>query len=265
MNRASVRSAIFYVVTAVALLLLVTKTQKQFLPAGVATQIGHNSEALLFAILVAAQIQILRKISPGSAPLMSPRLVGIVVGAAVLIGLGLLLKDADFAATVVTLNEPLIGAGFVLLYLGLPRSTATAIAVTVAVVLYAAIFFDAQGGFVLDQAESLVPLALAGPALDIFDRTILRPELEDTPGLRLLWMGLLLAAVIGLIFAAHWAREDLHGALRYTIDYGQRAAEAYWGWLLVHLYFSYWLGPLWRRTTTDLAGSREQVRGGAAR
>src|SRR6185436_1213308 len=114
-------------------------------------------------------------------------------------------------------------------------------------VVFIAIFFDST--FVLDQAESLVPLALAGPALDIFDRTILRPQLPDTPGLRLLWMALLLVAAVGLIFAAHWARQDLHGSLRYAIDYAQRAAEAYWGWLIIHTFFSYWLGSRWRDAT----------------
>ncbi len=236
------RSAIFYSVTGVALLMLVTKAHKSVLPEGIASQIGHNSEALLFALLVAAQVQLLRKVSPGSV-----RLAAICAGAIVLIGLGLLLKEQDWTSSVVTLNEPMIGAGFVLLYLALPRSTATAISVTVAVVLFIVIFFDSA--FVLDQAESLVPLALAGPALDIFDRTILRPELADTPGLRLLWMALLLGTVVGLMFAADWAREDLHGGLRYTIDYAQRAAEAYWGWLIVHTFFSYWLGSRWRDAT----------------
>ncbi len=255
MNKLSTRSAVFYVLTAIVLLLLVTKTQKQFLPEGVATQIGHNSEAFLFALLVAAQIQVLRRI-----PISTARLAGMVVGGAVLIALGLLLKDADLAPTVVTLNEPLIGAGFVLLYLALPRSTMTAVVVTVVVVLYIVIFFDTT--FVLDQAESLVPLALAGPALDIFDRTILRPELDDRPGLRLGWMALLLVVVIGLIPAAHWAREDLHGFLRLGIDYAQRAAEAYWGWLLVHAFFSYWLGPIWRRPVDRTVLPEHQPAGG---
>ena len=117
MNKVSTRSVVFYVLTAATLLLLVTKTQKQFLPGGIATQIGHNSEAFLFALLVVAQIQILRRTASSSA-----RLAAMVLVAVALIGVGLLLENADIAPTVVTLNEPLLGAGFVLLYLALPRS-----------------------------------------------------------------------------------------------------------------------------------------------
>ena len=251
MNRASSRAAIFYVVMAAGLVVLVTKFQANFLPGGLSSQIGHNSEAILFAIVVAAEIQLLR--GRRRTPAL---LAAMVVIAAVLIGLGVLLKDADFRSSIVTLNEPLIGSGFVLLYLCLPRSRATAIAVTVAVALYVIIFFNTD--FVLDQAESLVPIALAGPALDIFDRTILQPTEPDQPMLRVFWLALLLVTVICLIPAAAWAREDLHGGLRYTIDYLQRAAEAYWGWLLVHAYFSYWLGSRWRSTPQAETGGVHQ-------
>ncbi len=247
MNRTSTRSAIFYVGAALLLLVLVTKTQANFLPAGLSSQIGHNSEAILFAIVVAAEIQLLRGRRRTTALLAAMVVVGLA-----LIGLGLLLKGADFRSSIVTLNEPLIGSGFVLLYLCLPRSRATAIAVTVAVALYVIIFFNTD--FVLDQAESLVPLALAGPALDIFDRTILQPTEPDQPMLRVFWMAALLVLVICLMPAASWAREDLHGGLRYTIDYLQRAAEAYWGWLLIHAFFSYWLGSLWRRAPEARTG-----------
>jgi hypothetical protein len=241
MSRIQTRATIYYAVMAVILLILVTMFQQNFLPEGLSHQIGHNSEAFLFAILVPAEIQLLR----GRA--RTPGLLGIMGGIGlVLIGFGLLLKSAGLAPTLVTLNEPVIASGFVMLYLCLPRSRAIAIAVTVLTVLYVITFFNT--GFVLDQAESLVPLALVGPALDIFDRTILQPSEPDEPALRVAWMVALLVVVIALIPAASWAREDLHGGPRYTIDCMQRAAEGYWGWLLVHLYFSYWLGSLWRGT-----------------
>ena len=160
MNRTSARVAIFYVVMAVGLLVLVTKFQANFLPSGLSSQIGHNSEALVLAIVVAAEIQLLR--GRRRTPAL---LAAMVVVAVALIGLGLLLKDADFRSSIVTLNEPLIGSGFVLLYLCLPRSRATAITVAVLVALYVVIFYNTD--FVVAQAESLVAIALAGPALDI--------------------------------------------------------------------------------------------------
>lgn len=145
------------------------------------TKIGHNSEAFLFAILVPAEIQVLRGLTRTRFLLGAMVIVGMVS-----IALGLMLKSADIAPTLVTLNEPIIAAGFVLLYLCLPRSRAIAIAIAVLTVLYIIIFFNT--GFVLDQAESLVPLALVGPALDIFDRTILQPFQPEESALRVGWM-----------------------------------------------------------------------------
>jgi len=233
------RVVAYYLVMSLVLFVLVTKAHGQFLPSGLASQIGHNSEAFLFAIVVSAAIQLRRRLH---GPIERAALT--IGGGLVLIVLGVLLLHTGWRSSLVTLNEPMIGAGLVLLYLTLPRSPKVALAVTTATLLFIFVFFDTP--LVLNQAESLVPLLLAGPALDVFDRTILQPETADTPGLRLTWMALLLVAGVGFALVASWARQDLQGGFRLSIDYGQRAAEAYWGWLFVHLYFSYWLGRLWR-------------------
>jgi hypothetical protein len=240
-TQTKIRMVAFYVAMIAVLIVLVTKAQKSFLPEGLATQIGHNSESFLFAALVAAEVQVLRGVARGTA-----RTAGIVIGGVVLVVLGDLLLHSGWTPTLVTLNEPVIGAGLVLLYLGLPRTPVVGVTVTVLTLLFIVVFFNTN--LVLDQAESLVPLLLTGLALDVFDRTILQPERPDAPGLRAVWMVLLFAAALVFMAAAHWARQDLHGWFRLGIDYGQRAAEAYWGWLLVHTYFSYWLGRRWRAT-----------------
>ena len=117
-----VRSAIFYTVMVVALLVLMTRTQQQFLPSGLARQVGHNSEAFLFALLVAAEIQILRN------RVRTPRLlVGMATCGALLVVLGLTLRESALPGTLATLNEPVVGAGFLLFYLCLPRSRMTAL------------------------------------------------------------------------------------------------------------------------------------------
>ena len=239
MTGTRLRMAVYYAAMLVILLLLVTKTQKQFLPEGIATQIGHNSEAFLFAILIPLEIQILRGVAYGAA-----RFIGTAIGGVVLILLGTGLLHTGWAPTLVTLNEPVIAAGFVLIYLGLPRSPVVGLTVSALTLLFIVIFFDTS--LVFAQAESFVPLFLVGLGLDVFDRTILQPESEDAPVRRAVWMALLFIAAIGFMVAARWARQDLEGWFRLGIDYGQRAAEAYWGWLLVHAYFSYWLGRRWR-------------------
>ena len=37
----------------------------------------------------------------------------------------------------------------------------------------------------------------------------------------------------------------LSGPFENTIDYAHRANEAYWGYLIITIYFSYWLGKDW--------------------
>ena len=239
-----VRSVIFYALASLALVLLVTKAQKEFLPAGLATQIGHNSEALLFALLVAAEIQILRGVS---RPVI--RLTGIATGAVLLIGLGTLLLRSDLSPTLVTLNEPIIGAGFVLVYLALPRSPAVGVGMCVAVALLVVVFFDTDV-----RAEPGREPGAAGPGrigprrLRPHDPPAPAPGRPEAPPL-----------LDGSCSWSLWCpscprltgrgRTSMAGSAT-RIDYLQRAAEAFWGWLLVHAFFSYWLGSRWRVPVT---------------
>lgn len=250
MHDRRIRSALFYSTMAVALLVLVVKGQQLVLPSGLATQIGHNSEAFLFAILVAAQIQILR------TRVRTPRLlIGMTGCGALMVVLGLALRESSLPPTVTTLNEPVIGAGFLLFYLCLPRSRTTALLSAVSVTLFIVVLSDTA--FVIDQAESLVPLVLAGPAFDIVDRRLL---IGDASGTKAVWMswvvGLTLLAVL-LIPVGAWARADLSGAPAATIDYLRRAIEGYWGWVFVHVYFAFLLGVAWRnsRSADERPGS----------
>lgn len=231
------RTVAFYSVLTLVLLLIVTGALPALLPGGVASRIGHNSESLLFAIAFCAVAQFL-------LPWLrhrrwSPWLVT-VPGAVVCFGFGTFLINSSWPATLVTLNEPVIATGFMLLYASVRRPFRYAAAVAAALLAFIIVFFHTS--FVLDQAESLVPALLAPLALDVFDRTILEPWRKPKAGLRLLWMSFLAVVALGLMAAAPWARGDLHGPFRLGIDYGQRAAEAYWGWLIVHLYFGYWIG-----------------------
>lgn len=253
MTSSRVRTIAFYVVLLAGLVLIVTRALPKLLPRGLATQIGHNSESLLFALTFCALVQFLlpwlraRRRSPWA--LTAP--TAIVCFAA---GYGL--AHSGWSSTLVTLNEPVIATGMMLLYLSLPRPVRYAPLVAVAVFAFIVIFFHTT--FVIDQAESLVPAMLAPLALDVFDRTILEPGRRDNARLRFLWMGTLLVAAIVFAVAARWAREDLDGPLRLGIDYGQRAAEAYWGWLIVHAYFGLWLRHPSDAITRHLA-ARETV------
>lgn len=243
MGNSLVRRSSFYGVLTLALVVLVTRSQHSFLPEGLASQIGHNSEALLFALLVCAGFEVRTSLREGH------RRPVLWAAGALLVVLGVLLVQSDLTSSVRTLNEPLIGGGLVLAYTTLPRSPRVGLGFALVVLAFIVVFFDTA--LVLDQAESLVPLLLAGPALDVVDLTILQPEAEARPGLRWAWMAGLACVAIGFMVTAPWAREDLAGPLRLGIDYGQRAAEAYWGWILVHGYFGVWLEAARRRQPAD--------------
>jgi hypothetical protein len=234
------------------LVLIVTGTLGMLIPSGVAVRIGHNSESLLFAITFCATAQFL--LPWLRARRWSPWIV--TVPAAVLcFCCGYFLINSGWPASLVTLNEPVLATGFMLLYASIRRPVRYAPLVAAAILAVIVIAFRTD--FVLDQAESLVPAFLAPLALDVFDRTILEPERKPSNPLRLTWMASLLLAALALIPAAEWARQDLHGPVRLGIDYGQRAAEAYWGWLIVHAYFGYWIGNRrgWRRRKSSHRGA----------
>jgi hypothetical protein len=94
--------------------------------------------------------------------------------------------------------------------------------------------------FVTSQAESLVPIALMPIAFDWADRSILDPTAPDTPQRRAWWCVLLV--VVPVISRVHANIGSVHDVLHYE----RRATEGFLGLLLIHLYFSYWLGSRWR-------------------
>ncbi len=254
MSRRAVAGLVFYLGGSLALLAIVTGAHRHVLPGGLATQIGHNSEAVCFALLVAALVQFVR---PRVLGLARPWPATLALGAA-LVASGWLLLESGLNPSLVTLNEAVIGAGLVWVYSMFPRPFRFAPLAALLVLAVIVVFF--RTAVVLDQAESLVPLLLAPLALDLADRTVLEPETPDRRVLRLLWMGVLLVTVLGFMAAAPWAREDLSGPLRLGIDYGQRAAEAFWGWILIHGYFGYLLPPALRRPSARDRTSSDGVR-----
>lgn len=240
----------FYGTLTIALTILVTKAQALVLPAGLSSQIGHNSEALCFALLVCLSIEFVR---PWGQRIGRPWAVAF--GGAVLMWAGAwLLLQTDWSSSIVTLNEAMIGAGFLLIYVTIPRPFRLWPLALAGIAAFIVVFFDTS--FVLDQAESLVPLLLAPIALDLVDRTILDPEQPDRPIRRTIWIATLFVIGFGFMALAPSARENLDSSLNLAIDYGQRAAEAYWGWILIHAYLGYIIGKTRPRVRSAATASR---------
>lgn len=249
------KTVVFYVAVFALLALIVGKQLSTVLPGSVASQIGHNSESLCFALLVCAMIQFLRPASLSTSRRWSVS-AAIAIGC---IGIGWLLVLSDLPSSVATLNEPIIAGGVLALFLQLRRPLRWPWAYAAAVLVFIVALFDTA--LVLDQAESLVLILLAPVGLDVMDRMVLEGRRYDVAIRRHVWCAGLIVFALTMMALAPWARDDLAGGLRLGIDYAHRAAEAYWGWLLVHLYFSYWLGRRYadRRVPEGWPTSREEI------
>jgi hypothetical protein len=223
------------------LLVLVTKALTHVLPAGLAHEIDDESEAFPIALLFCAYVQYVRRPQQTAGRSLWPVAAGVAVASWIV---AWLLLTLSLPSSVATLNESFVAVGAMVLYACLPRPLPWAPALTVvAVVLLIAL---QSTHFVTAQAESLVPIALLPISFDWADRTILERHVTDTPGRRAFWC--LMLVLVPLVSRAHIDIGSTTDVLHYT----RRATEGFLGLLLIHLYFSYWLGPLWR-------GGRESI------
>ncbi len=231
--------ALFYGALSVLLVLSVTGTLSSFLPSGVASQVGHNSEAYLLALLLGILLQWVRPRAFASRQPWLP--LGAI--AVLSIGLGVLLdqQKGSIGSSYATLNEALVAFGVICLYLLLRRPLA--VAPFLAVGMLTAIVLLNRTDFVTLQAESLVAIMLAPVSLDVADPTLVDRDAADRPTARLVWCVVLIC--VPVLFAV-LSRLHLSGLAAEIARYGSRPTEAFLAFLFIHLYFSYLLGAQWR-------------------
>lgn len=230
----------YFVAVGIATAMTIRHDFARFLPAHLATEIGHNREALGLALLLVPIIQWFR---PWAARWRHPMVPAVVLAVA-LYGFGAWMEHkSGWRSDYTTFSESFYGAAFITVFIQPRRPVRWGPWVTPAVLALIIVFFHT--GWDLDQSEDLVMILIAPLAFDLFDRRILDRSAPDRPELRFSWMVALVATWFVLWRLAKVVRPDLHGAFDYTVDYGYRAAEAYWGIWLVHVYFSYWLGRSW--------------------
>jgi hypothetical protein len=240
MTKPGVRSLIFVGALFIAAMVINMHGLADFLPAKLVTQIGHNRESLGFALLMIPTIQWFR---PWASRQRYEAVIVGVYGLALIVFGWWMLHHSGWSSDWYTYSESFFAAGVLAWYVQPRRPMRWGPWLTPVVFVLIVIFFDTN--LVLDQAEDLVMIMLGPLAFDVFDRRILDRSAPDRPGLRLGWCVSLVAAVLVFWKLAGIVRPDLAGPIDYGIDYAYRAAEAYWGILLVHIYFSYWLGRSW--------------------
>ena len=229
-RRRTVLLVAFYAAVAAVLLGILTQVLPLFLPDAVAGRIGHNSEGLLLALILAAWIQFVR-----------PRVAGTdrewlvtSLAAGLCLALGLFLILTDLPSRFRTLNEPLLAAALLLPYVQVRRPLPGRTALWLAMGVLAVTVVFNRTAIITDLAEMLAALILVPLALDVFDRGILDPESETSRPTRYGWYAFLVLAPI--VFSVLEYQVGFDGLLGEALRYSVRIAEVFITLLLVELY-----------------------------
>lgn len=227
----------FYGVIGSVMLMILFGLHTEWLPGRFAGRLGYNSEGYLFALLLAAWIQYIRPW------LRIDRQVIALCAAFVSFAIGMWLLGSDYPSRVRTLNETVFGLAFVIPYVSLPRPLprwAPLLSLPLIVFVGLAVWADTNH-WVVDQAETLGFIAIAIPAFDLVDRGILDRSAVTSPKLRWGAYGLFLAVPV-VVSALGTGRREGGGFVADTLLYVGRIHEAWFGVLLVMLYFAVGLG-----------------------
>jgi len=226
----------------------------EILPGSVASRIGHNSEGVVLALLVAPWIEFAR-----------PRLAGTsrewpvtLAVAALCTVIALLLLQSDLPSRFRTLNETFLAAAVVIPYVQLRRPLPGRLPVVASAVVLAVIVVANRTAVVTDLAETLAVLLLVPIGFDVVDRGILDPQATTSPRLRLGWYVAMVVAPIA--FSVLEYNIGFEGIVGEATRYAVRVAEAFIFMLLVELYFTVVQGRVGR----PAAGSDDHVAAGQA-
>jgi hypothetical protein len=208
----------------------------RFLPDRVADRIGHNSEGLLLALVLALWIEHARPKVSGSR-LQWPLTLAVAVACAVA---AVFLLWTDLPSRFRTLNEPLLAAAVLVPYVQIRRPLPSNLAILASLAVLALIVFGERTQVVTDLAETLGALVLAPIGFDVVDRGILDLHAPTSARLRYGWYVLLVVTPIA--FSVLEYAVGVSGVAGEVTRYGVRIAEAFLCMLLVELYFAVGLG-----------------------
>lgn len=207
-----------------------------FLPAAVADRIGHNSEGVLLAVLLALWIQFARPNLSGSPrewPLTS-------AAASACLAMAVFLLLTDFPSRFRTLNETFLAATLLIPYVQVRRPLPSNLAIWLSIAVLVVIVFGQRTQVVTDLAETLGVLVLAPIGFDVVDRGILDPGASTSPRSRYAWYAILVVTPIAFSLLEYGV--GLSGVAGEVTRYAVRIAEAFLFMLLVEIYLAVGLG-----------------------
>lgn len=202
------------------------------LPAPAATRIGHNSEGLVLALVLAAWIQFARP-RLAARPAGARRAATVAAaGACLALAVGLL--ASDLPSRFRTLNEAFLAAAVLIPYLQARRPLPRFVPVLAAAAVLGVVAIGLRSETVTLLAESFGVLLLAPIGFDLVDRDILDPSARPSAAARRAWYGFLVAAPV--VFSVLEYQVGVGGdVVRYLV----RVNEAFLCVLLVEVYFAY--------------------------
>jgi hypothetical protein len=240
--------AVFYGACVVVTVGVLGQLFAEVLPGSMASRIGHNSEGVVLALLIAPWIEFARPRLAGTSREW-PVTLAVAAGCTVI---ALLLLQSDLPSRFRTLNETFLAAAVVIPYLQLRRPLPGRLAVIASAVVLAVIVVFNRTTVVTDGAETLAVLLLVPIGFDVVDRGILDPEATTSPRLRLGWYVAMVVAPIA--FSVLEYNIGFDGYIGEATRYAVRVAEAFIFMLLVELYFTVLLGRVGRAATADGRG-----------
>lgn len=203
----------------------------QVMSSKMATRVAYNSEAYLFAIVLASWIQFgLPRIAIGARVRW-----GLAYGVVwALIGIGLMLSG--WPSRIVTLNEAAFALAVLIPYASLHRPLPRWILSTIPVLIGLTVWAVGWGpqSWVIDQAETFGFVVLTMLTLDLFDRRLLQPDAHVNRWLRWAWYGFLILEPV-VVSGLGTGLRDGNDASALTLQYLGRIHESFIGVLLVSL------------------------------
>lgn len=238
-RRRGLLAVLFYGGLGLLMLLILTDTLADVLPAGVARRVAFNSEGYTFALLLAAWIQ-------GVLPRWRGRARGVL---ALLAGgfsavVAVVLYTSDWASRVKTLNEAFFGLALVLPYVALrrplPRWLPPVLSAVVLAVIAYAITSDNPDSPAVLLAESFAVYLLAPIGFDVVDRGVLDARAVTSTVCRWGFYSVLVVVPVSVVALGVDRRQG--GGFAEVLEYVGRVHEGIIGILAVLLFFAVGLG-----------------------
>lgn len=245
---------LFYGGLSLLLLLIVLDILPMLMPQGLASRISYNSEAYLFAVVLALWIQMALPRVRVDRRMMWALAVG---GVWFVVGLGLL--ASDLPSRIRTLNESAFALGlipYVSLRRPIPRWLFLSVPLMVCLTVWAVVW--ARDSWIIDQAETVGFFVLAVLTFDVVDRELLNPVRRTSARTRIAWYGFLMLEPV-LVSGLGTDIRAGGGAVALTLEYLGRIHESFFGVVLVVAILL-----LGRRGDSEKSGSRLGPRVGAS-